>query len=191
MNKACICLLAIPISFVSFVYAQQTVDVSIAYSSQISWNVQTGVHYLVQSTTNLMFGEWKTLAPMYVGNKSTNIYADSSRQPVETYRVITTTNTYCNEQHPALGAWRGTAFSDYYYFNPDGTVTGSVYQWKMSGTWLPFSTNTFVFAVYDRDDGGQIHQALINPIIGTVHDGTNIDFFVDNTWWFDYANRIP
>jgi hypothetical protein len=170
-------------------YGQQTVTVSIGHSTEISWWAQTGRHYLVQSSDNLI-SNWVSFAPMRLGNNLTNrFFASLSSQTTCYYRVVQTTNKFCNETHPAVGRWRGTAFTDYYYFFGDGTVTTRVYQWHGQGTWLPTSPSTLVFAIYRNDDGGRVHASLVNPILGTIH-GTNMNFLVNGETWMNYAQRF-
>jgi len=111
------------------------------------------------------------------------------------YHVGVVTNSYCNEGHPAVGHWHGGAFGDDYYFLPDGTVTGSVYQNTIVGTWLPLSSDEIVFALYNRATGGGAHPSgpyLRNPIRGQMVGTTNMTVTPkDTSPYMEYFTLVP
>ncbi len=162
--------------------------VNIDHAADVQWWADTGSNYVLQWSSALEPGVWNSFSPMLLGDGMlASRPVATAGCPEKFFRVLAVTNRFCNEAHPAVGFWQGTAFADYYYFRGDGTLTGSVYQWDFSGTWLPTSPTDLVFAIYREEDGGAVHL-LKNPILGSVH-GTNMDFTVDGEYWPDYAQR--
>lgn len=191
MNKL-FCILAVLV--LAFSAHGDTNPVAVVYTAatEIQWKGTSDARYIVQWADTLNDDSaWQGITPMVLGENTTQ-GVPCALQPGQNYfRVMAVTNEYCNAGHTVLGYWRGTAFSDHYYFNADGTVTGTVYQASFTGTWLPTTETNLVFAIYDRETGGNAHPGgpyLPGPILGEV-DGTNMNFVVDGVLWYHYAYR--
>jgi hypothetical protein len=90
---------------------------------------------------------------------------------------------YASHQAVGGGYWHQRAFAAYVAFNPDGSVSGSYYQYGLEGSWTPRDSRTLTFtaALIDPEPGMKLQW---QPMMTATVTGDTLELA-----WPDDARR--